>query len=93
MVFIDTLKRKHDFIALADTWLKDNVQLDDYNLADYQKTVSDPRKNAKRQSGAVDSYIRDNLQYKKQDSNTEIECLISQVKYDEKGLQNFCFIY
>ena len=55
--------------------------------------MSKPRNNAKRRSGGVAFYIRDNLQYTIQDTNTETDCLILQVKYDEKCLHNFCVIY
>ena len=93
VVFLDTLEQKPDVITLMETWLKDSDQSDNYDLPGYQTIASKQRKNAKGRSGGAVLYIRDDLQYTIQNTNTKIECLILQVKYNENCLLNFCVIY
>ena len=93
IVFLGTLEKNSDVNALTETWWKDIDKPDNYDLPGCQIIVSKPRKSARRKSGGVAFYIRDNRQYTIQDTNTEIECSIVQVKYKEKCLHNLCVIY
>ena len=66
VVFLETLEKKPDVIALTETWLKDSDQLEDYDLPGYQTIVSKSRNNARRRSGGVNFVLEIifNIQYR-----------------------------
>ena len=65
----------------------------DYKLEAYQLIETNPRKEAKRRSGGVAFYIRNDIHYTPIDFDNDIECSVFKVNYSDKNNQIFCVIY
>ena len=65
----------------------------DYKLEGYQPIEANPGKEAKRRSGGVAFYIRNNFHSTPVEFVSDIECSISKVNYNDKDSKLFCCIY
>ena len=62
-VLLASLDQKPDVIALTETWMTVDDDTSDYKLERYQPIEANPRKEAKRRSGGVAFFIRNDLHY------------------------------
>ena len=65
----------------------------DYKLEGYQLIETNPRKKAKRRSGGVAFYIRNDIHYTPIDFDNDIECSVFKVNCNDKDIQFFCVTY
>ena len=65
----------------------------DYKLEGYQSIETNPRKQAKRRSGGVAFFIRNDLHYTPVEFVSDIECSIIKVTFNDKDVKLFCVIY
>ena len=65
----------------------------DYKIEGYQPIEANPRKEAKRRSGGVAFYIRNDFHYTPVAFVSDIECSIIIVNYNDKDSKLFCVIY
>ena len=80
-------------IALTETWMTVDDHTSDYKLEGYQPIEANPRKEAKRRSGGVAFYIRNDFHYTPVEFVSDIECSINKVNYNDKDNILFCVIY
>ena len=65
----------------------------DYKLEGYQPIEANPRKEAKRRSGGVAFYIRNDFQCTPAEFVSDMDCSIIKVNYNDKNSKLFCVIY
>ena len=92
-VLLASLDQKPDVIALTETWMTVDDDTSDYKLGGYQPIEANPRKEAKRRSGGLAFYIRNDFHYTQVEFVSDIECSILKVNYNDKDSKLFCVIY
>ena len=92
-VLLASLDQKLDVIALTETWMTVDDETSDYKLEGYQPIEANTRREAKRRSGGVAFYIRNDLHYTPVEFVSDIECSIIKVTYNNKDIKLFCVIY
>ena len=92
-VLLATLDQKPDVKALTETWMTVDDDTSDYKLEGYQPVEAIPRKEAKRCSGGVAFYIRNDLHYTPVEFVSDIGCSIIKMNYNDKDIKLFFVIY
>ena len=92
-VLLASFDQKPDVIALTETWMTVDDDTSDYKLEGYQPIEANPRKEAKRRSGGVAFYIRNDFHYTPVEFVSNIECSITKLNYNDKDSKLFCVIY
>ena len=92
-VLLASLDQKPDVIALTETWMTVDDDTSDYKLEGYQPIEANPRKEAKRRSGGVAFYLRNEFHYTPVELVSDIECSFIKVNYNDKNSKLFCVIY
>ena len=92
-VLLASLDQKPDVIAITETWMTVDDDTSDYKLEGYQPIEANPRKEAKRRSGGVAFYIRNDFHYTPVEYVSDIECSIIKVNFNGKDSKLFCVIY
>ena len=92
-VLVASLDQKLDVIALTETWMTVDDDTSDYKLEGYQPIEANPRNDAKRRSGGVAFYIRNDFHYTLVEFISGIECSIIKMNYNDKDSELFCVIY
>ena len=92
-VLLASLDQKPDVIALTETWMTVDDDTSDYKLEGYQLIEANPRKKAKRRSGGVAFYTRNDFHFTPVEFVCDIECSIIEVNYNDKDSKLFCVIY
>ena len=75
-ILLTSLDQKPEVMALTETWITADDDASEYKLEGYQPIEANPRIEAKRRSGGVAFYIRNDLHYTPVEFVSDIECSI-----------------
>ena len=92
-VLLEILDKKHEVLALTETWMTDDHSLVDLDIVGYQPIEFKARQNAKRRSDGVAFYVKNGLSFQVVSFKTDIKCLIINIIREYKTLYNICSIY
>ena len=87
-----SLDQKPDVIALTETWMTVDDDTPDYRLEGYQPIEANPRKEAKRRSGGVAFYFRNDFHYTPVEFDSDIECSIINEIQRQRQQNILCYI-
>ena len=92
-MLLDTFDTRPDVIALTETWMTADDDKALLGIEGYQPIEANPRKIAKRRSGGVAFYVKNGIDYESVNYDSDIECSIIKLKYNQTGTKVFCVIY
>ena len=92
-VLLDTFDTRPDVIALTETWMTADDDKALLGIEGYQPIEANPRKIAKRRSGGVAFYVKNGIDYELVNYDSDIECSIIKLKYNQTDIKVICVIY
>ena len=92
LVKISECKHFPHLILLTETWLPENDDLSTFNIAGYHPLDSKPRTNGQLRGG-VGMYIKNQLSIHPVQYETNFECLIMKILFNEKEIKIICVVH
>ena len=92
LVELSEYKHLPHLILLTETWLTENDDLSNFNIAGYQPFESKPRTNGQLRGG-VGIYVSNQLSMHPIHFETNLECLIMKILFNENDTKIICILY